>query len=647
MQPSWIFHGLGFLLPLGAPLAGFTLSNPTNKGFWGYVTILTLTTKSTQYHQGMTMNLNKMTASMSLSAELGSKSEADAVAAEASMEKAKVEAEESGALKEEAAALEEESVRYRLKAAEDETEMETFAEAAASEQAESIADAAKAAEDAAIVDAETEIGIEETASFAEDEAIEDADAGITLACQAIPFVDAVCTIVGGIGEAIVTAKAAIDAAAAAADFTAAAAAEVREEAEAEAAAELEAKSLKDSAAAGNAEERMAADTAASEAEHKEAVVDEEEAAGLDAKSAADTEMADEEKSKSVSEAAESDEEIKRALKYAFSAFGNATMAALSGLVSLLFFLVRAIRRWVFPGLLFVSSVASLAWSNTIQIHQSELLGLQDSPNVPENTVIRTILKQTSYWFIHATILFSTIGSFSSQWQIFDKISIQSKGGLILSCALLATAVQLSLLHVLPEIHYHFLSTRCCQGMKSFLYAAMRIIEEAFFLISLFVTEYLILWVILGSKAGTIPALVRFGPPMLWGILLLIWLLHFWLFEVIAARHVENSSENSSDKNTYGTMEEGGGEYVGNDVDSNVSQQLISSGSSPMEGGEECVGNDIDSNVSQQLTGSAYSSFSKYCRRMQIPIEVLLASCLAVILWGSLPVCYHLYSKIRS
>ncbi|KAG7362188.1 MATE efflux family protein [Nitzschia inconspicua] len=482
-----------------------------------YWSLMGLSAQTARWERAMTTNLVELGHALEQSAAFqASAAEQNAMAAE-TLEEAEAEKMQAAKLEEEAAVLLEESEANAAAAARDELKVEELEEEIAALEAEAGAHAGIAAADELLAEEESAQALADTAQAARIEAqARGEELGIAF-CELIPILDVACDVVGGVTAVGLESGAAAEAVKAAAELAAAGATKVEEEREIALAAEVGESAAGEQAVVGGVQAEAAEKSELSEEERLEAEAKETESGALLDKAEADESIAGEEESAAIADEGESESLAAVAVERGVAASWNAILAGGCGLLSLSFFLYRALTSVVFPG---------TRWILHTTRYKSSLPSTSDSCN--------TFARDASYILHHCAIFLVVAISFQPVFAALTAMTLKARGGVLLSFACTAALVQALSLHVIPS--------RFAQVERTGQ-LVLHFCRRMLVLPLLFTIEVLSIWVIFGAGVLTIPSLATLQLFLLWMTLTTFLGTHILLLEVPHLRLLDKCDTN--------------------------------------------------------------------------------------------------------
>lgn len=540
--------------------------------------------QSGRFQASMHYHVAEMTKFAAEAALLQKSAMTDASEAAAESTKSAADETESQALEERAAALEVEAEALEVAAAKDEETAEGLEVKVGEEQVEAELSAVRAAADEGVADEEEAVAGEAAISAARFEAEELDDGAAVVLCEFLPLVDIVCDVIGGIAEVSLAAAAAAEVAEAVAATSAAAAAREDEKVAATKAAESEVAAAVDGNAAAALESKAGAEEAEALFDQEEAKRDEAEALALQVEAQEAESLAIEAEAKASAEEVDADVSMEKSAQQGLFAAQKALLSSAIGILALAYFGIKVLTR-ILGG---VSRFMVTDSSKSINNQRCPKLWMGITPK---------FMHDLSYTFLHVLIFFTTTELLLNHIQpsrVLDHsvtYAIRSQGGLMLIFGLIASTLQLCLLHVLPNTVRH-------------IYFVWELVALFPFLVILFTMEALIVLVNLRRTA--------IGSEVLKYILLVpVWLMCFTLmfftaihlFVIPVGGEVIDQVETDNEDNI--------------DSDVELSEQTLLL---------RPIQNDTVTHRSSMSTGPNYA-----WRQLLIPMEILLLSCLAPIL----------------
>lgn len=459
------------------------------------------------------------------------------------------------------------------------------------ERGEAAAHASLAATEEAASDAE---GAEAMADASEAAQIEARARGEEIGvafCELVPVLDVACDVVGGVTSVGLEAGAAAEAVRAASEAAAAAASKADEEREAAWAVELEGKVVEDGAFEGKMEQEAMEMESRSREEQLLAQEKEAAAQGLATKAEEEEALAVEEEIVAKNAEAESVAQTNKALTSGVVAAWNGIMASLFGIVSFSFFLLRSCTSFLIPA--------------TRQAFESMAKNKNPGSGAGQPTLGRAIGRDASYVFHHFAIFIVVASTFQYLLAGLAENSVRARGGIILCFALTGGFVQALCLHVVPN---------GVTGLESSWKLILHLVRRMLVLPLLFTTEILIVWVVFGGKVFAQHDLTRMLLLVFWISLAVSMTMHVSLLEIPRLRRgkTERSRFVADAESSRATKEERGP----SETDSLLFSTETQTRSLP-----------------PQETRWFYLLWDEI-QSLQLPFELLILSCLFVIIFHS-------------
>lgn len=454
-----------------------------------YAMFVSMALGSHQLNQEKLLHLRNMIIENEKGGVLASKSIEDETLAKELSAESKADAAEASTLEEEAKGLDILSKKDESLAEKEEIEAASLQAEAADATAQASKKTAEAvAEQSFVVEEREKAAVEALEAQGSTEVASADEIGVGL-CEAIPFVNVLCDVIGGavaIGEetaaAVRTSQSAID-------YTIAHETEVQEEKDLATAGILRAKSEE---FAAKAEETFA------EAESEKAKAIEEKALATEkhTKAAAEVEqseqeqiLSEEKEAQSAEEKAKSAQLIKEALAEALHALIYSIWSLFLSFIALVFFSIRMLGTIIFPALGTVtqSVAAGLTTSHNERMNFMNVMLFHSS--------YRPLRRKIHYILLHLKVYVLTMFLTFDQFSMSDA-KVTPKGEVILFFVLIAATTEATLLHFLP----HVWKTRSngnyiCHVGKSIVFILARAL---IFLFVLFTLETIIISLLCGQ-----------------------------------------------------------------------------------------------------------------------------------------------------
>jgi len=344
------------------------------------------------------------------------------------------------------------------------------------------------------------------------------------ACNAVPVLDVVCNVVGGVAAVGLETATAREAARAAAEYAAAVAAQVDEESLVAEATEVQAAAARDSDGAVDRQAAAAELKLQSEQELVEGQAEQVEANEKLAESTGEKEAAEEQEAEAVTEEEGAAAAMQTSLAHGAMACWDGILAGLVSLVALGFFAVRLIGSFVLPALACTySTVAMMISRSTTTTTTMGSGSIAASISFPTRTV--------SHVFHHVLILVLTLGAFGEWLATLDQLSLRSRGGILLEMAASAAFLQSAFLHFLPHTLFRKKGRR---WHEQALLGGLVLLRSFVWLWPLFLLEVLLLRVNFGSRVFT--RAIALHQWYLWALFAVTLLLLHYVF--VERRQIE-------------------------------------------------------------------------------------------------------------
>ena len=562
--------------------------------------------QSSRWEQSMNLKLTLMTEAAARAASLQSSSAENQALALKNQEAATVDEEQATELEADAAALLEKANADTALAESEQVGVEELEAEIAAEEEQTVAHAAKAALDEATVDADVAEGTADAAEATRIEAqAHGEEIGIGV-CEVIPILDLVCDWVGGVTAIGLEVSAAAEVAKAAAEVAAAAAAKADEDAELTLAAEMQAKVAEDTTAATELQAEEAEVASLAEEEEIQAEEEEAKAEQLFAESEAEEEAAAEEEAEAASEEAAAEEAGEEALEHGVKACWDGVMAAIVGMGALGFFTIRFAFSFLVPAAIHTTSMVYSV--------------INHDPCSPLKS-IRASEKYVSYYFHHFAIFLLAMGSMSGLLVGMNGYGLRARGGIILLFAFTAGIFQALIMHALP---------RGLRSRNQVCQILLDSLKRTLFFTSLFSLEILILWVNLGNKIFSTSFLSWLDKWWLWAFFILTLAAHIWFLELPNEDYaLAMLTSTLHEKQSLSSHEV---EPENSDKQPSESDSLLPSKSAALE----------DNNQAAQESTPLSSTpehdllLQNEIHKLQLPLEILVLSCMIALLRHCLP-----------
>jgi len=477
-----------------------------------YSTMVGLCYQSLHSNQLMTHKILSMATESEQAASLSSLATKDEALSQKLAEEATLDETEAEAFLDQAAVLQDQSLRDEALAEGDYASANELKVQMSQEEAQLEAHTASAAEEQTIVEEETAKANTEVAEAAADYEEFVSDGYATAACEWIPFVDVVCDVVGGIAAVGLETAASKLSIQSGLDYSLAAAAEVKEKKDLAAVATLQSAFEKDSALELELETKAEEEEAKAQAEEAEAVKDRAAAKAKTEESEQEVAASEAAAAEAETEEMESSEQLEQSIQDGVAAFWHAFVSGVSSTIALLFFGIRFLTAVVIPGgevlVGFVSlNLLSQAFTRGTDGLAVASGAVTSSPAVQRGLVGRTWdalpKRQVSYFTLHCGVFVTTMAFYCPKFQAFETFDLRSKGGIILIFACSAAVVQILFLHAFEKLFIKIRSTSVDAATvsdESRCEAFMETCLHFFSLTSLFVMECLGIWLLFGQCA---------------------------------------------------------------------------------------------------------------------------------------------------
>lgn len=545
-----------------------------------YGSFLSLAVQSSRWEQSMNDKLLEMAAAAQKAAALQISAADHAAWAIQAQDQAVAEQARAAELQEEAAVLFEKSEADAAIAAGEQIEVEELEAEVAVEEEQAVAHAAAAALDEVTFEGEM---IEATADAAEAARMEaqarGEEVGIAI-CEFIPLLDVACDVIGGITAVGMEGLAASEAVKASTELVAATATKVEEEREIALATDFQVKAGEDAAAAA---ELQTEEVSEAEMAKEERLAGEEKEAEADAlleQAQVEEEEAAVEENFSAQQEEDATSLMANSLMKGVLSCWDGIMASAFAVVSFVFFSVRFLLK-LNPLSLTIPVAAKNAQEKTGTVTNGE-----------------SLWRDISYKIHHCALFTLMTGCFSNTFDAFPETSLQARGGVILGFAFTGACLQTFFLHSLPT----YLSRS-----KHFGIVLLDAIRLAISLLVLYTLEILILWVAVGQRLFDYK-LFRGLAHWQWWLLFLIPLgVHIWFFEIPLLRQQKVNSQVT-------VIPDNQVEVIVKETDMLLPTKNIQTASQATE-----------------HRTSWLTLLRQDLARMQLPFEVLVLSCITVLL----------------
>ena len=390
---------------------------------------------------------------------------------------------EAAELEEEASILLAKSEADVVLAAEEQVQAAGMAAEVATEEEQSLAHAAASALDETTADTElAEATTDATQAARAELQAHGEEVGIGI-CEFVPGLDVLCSVLGGITAVGAEGFAAGEGVKASSELAAATLAKAHEEREIALAAEFQVKATQDSTAAAELESQQVAEEELAEEERIEGEEKHAQADALLEHAEVEEDTAVEEEAMAGEEMDEAASLVASSIATGASACWDAIMATLFGIAAFLFFGIKTIAK-ILPPIFLVLSAPKMATSG----------------------IGGTFVRNTSYTFHHGLIFLLNSGIFSNILDVFGKLSLRARGGLVLGFAAAGASVQTLALHLVPG---YLSGSHTCKSLFA------EVVRCLICLSFLFALELLILWAAFGERLFTIPLLQSLNEWVWW------------------------------------------------------------------------------------------------------------------------------------
>lgn len=433
-----------------------------------YWSILGLATQSARFEQAMNAKLVEMAAMAEKAAALQASSTEHQTLAFEAEEAAFAEETEASELQKEAALLFQASERDVAIAATEQLGVEELEGKIALEEEEAAAHAAAAAVDEATFEGEMSEATADAAEAARNQAkAHGEEMGIAI-CEFVPGLDVACDVIGGITAVGLEGVTASQAAKASAELAAAMATKAEEENEILLAADFQSKAAEDAAAAADLQTKEAEETEIAEEERISGQEKEAEAEALLEKAGTEEDTAGEEYAQAAQQEEEATALLSDATVKGVLCCWDAIMSSAFAFLSMGYFLFRISSKIILP------TLASSLRSGTllpIEVYQSTHFG-RDAAYIAHHCVL----------FLLVTSLYVNV------FIDFEQNTMRARGGLILCFAFTGACIQTVMLHSIPSQ---------LSRTKNFVEIALESVRFLISLSLLYIIEGLIGWVLCG------------------------------------------------------------------------------------------------------------------------------------------------------
>lgn len=502
-----------------------------------------LATQSARWKTSMQYHLEQV-AKKTAEATAWQEAEVEDQSASEELQQAAVQAEERGAaLQEESNVLYAKAEADQAKATTAEERADGLAEDAAVKQGEVDALTGEAMTEETVAEEDTAKAVADSALSAEDTTIAQGDEVATGWCQAIPFVDIVCDVVGGIAAAGLETQAVRSGARAAEEYAAAAAAQMRVDAVAQEAEALEATATEELADETSLQADAAAMEAEAEADFSESALEEETAEEQFAQGAEDEAASEGEAMKAVGEEEAAGKAWAESTKHGVLACQDALIMMVMSTIIGLFFVARIAASFVLPAI--VSGI-QYAWTWLLRTIQAPT-----QPKTTRNIVFTNNSPETlvtiSHAFHHGLLFIVFFGVWGNYLlQLRQLASIKAMGEIIILFSLSLAATQSLLLHSLPKV----LTYQHNSG-SSWLWVGVREFGRRFVVfLPLVVMELLLVWVNFGKWLFATAIVTAAQQWYFWSILATTLLAHYFVVHYLCLlRDNDNHRCNAEDPST--------------------------------------------------------------------------------------------------
>uniref|UniRef100_A0A7R9ZA62 Uncharacterized protein n=1 Tax=Pseudictyota dubia TaxID=2749911 RepID=A0A7R9ZA62_9STRA len=601
----------------------------TIKQIASYWTVLGLASQSSRLRVSMDAKLVLMSESAAIATELDASSVRDHAAAADAEERAASDQEEAEDLEERAEEIRAKGEEDEALATADSAAGEAVAAKGVEEEAEAGAHTARAAEDELAHDADFAEATAEAAAAAESETEALQDAAAVAVCEFIPFLDVVCDAIGGAAEIGLDTAAAAQAAESAAEFAAAAAAAADEEVELAGAAEAQAQATAYEEEAAGLEDKAAEEEAQAEAEQAEAALDEAEADAKNGKSIEEKAEAVEDEGKADAEALESASSWEESMSHGLGAFWDGLLSCFLSMFVCVYYALRISIQFLVPG---------------ICTHIPNFIKGGASPALQSKARARLL----SHVVLHSLSFLTSARTVSTEWDNIGAHSRLSRGGIILSFAVLAGLLHGGL-HGVESHHSHIVyvfRTRELTktgALRLSLAIGWSVFLKCLFYTLLFTIEALLLWITLGSDRFSLICQPSTHQLVLWSSLSLYSVFHICMFrakcscgskesktvtaEMPSLQHLMGKEIIEPEKHALLAN-------IENRSDRSPSNNIYYSTDSKPNMKKGCEDNCVDVSV---MNKEARTKFW----RLQLPFELLIITCVVALLGSCIPKFHNL------
>jgi len=455
--------------------------------------------------------------------------------------------------------------------------------------------AAKVTSEEIIFEQESEKATAEQAAASKYASSTETDGMTTGLCEFIPFVDVVCDFIGGITAVGFESNAARLEAQAAMDATAASSVKAEEDADLATVDSLRAEAEEDNEMMSSMtttakEEQLKAEEEEMQSEEERLQAQEETQ-----KSQAAETLSEEEQTKAQEEQSLAEEQMEKSVQEGLYALKDALLSTLFASMVFSFFAIRFCIAFVVPG-----AISILGFLFMVVTTRSSVTGVTASSSAnaavttcSSHTATRTATilqsfqlpkREISYFALHCGVYLTTLSIFCSRFTSLDSYDVRSKGGVVLSFALVASCNQGVLLHVIPQIvnYLHWIklkstsvsvtkqtqtttttatptvttifSTPSCIIITQ---SILKLIQAILYLTPLFVMETISLWLILGKCILTF----TLPPPFnLINVGIIVWmfcLFHVFVYELHQLDELEGERGGDDCNKNYGDSHDNG------------------------------------------------------------------------------------------
>jgi len=483
---------------------------------------------------------------------------------------------EAAEVEEEASSLLAKSGADVILAAEEQVQAEGMAAEAATEEEQSLAYAAASALDETTADTElAEATTDATQAARAELQAHGEEVGVGI-CEFVPGLDVLCSVLGGITAVGTEGFAAGEGVKASSELAAATLAKAHEEREIALAAEFQLKATEDSTAAAELESQQVAEEELAEEERIEGEEKQAQAEALLEHAEVEEDTAVEEEAMAGEEMDEAASLVALSIATGVSACWDAIMATLFGIAAFLFFGLKTIAK-ILPPIFMVLS----------------------APGLSTSAVGGVFVRNASYTFHHVLIFLLNSGIFSNMFDVFGALSLRARGGLVLGFAAAGASVQTLALHLVPG---YLSRSHTWKSLHS------EVVRSLICLSFLFALELLILWAAFGERLFTDPLLQSLNDWVWWVTFSVPLGCHLVFLEIphVSRREGEQASSDPEASECLGSE------------DPKESDSLLPTKTS-LNG------------TSRVQTNGLWRQFRADLAKMQLPFEILMATCMTGLL----------------